>query len=104
MTHFADSVPDAQGALNLAQHIIYTLDIPKGMVVDTDSSGNIVSSETTQWVTFRDLTNKIFYFRTYDNFTLRKIDLNQLDFTTCQTVSMTEDEEVIIDITNRLTQ
>ena len=104
MTHFADSVPDALGALNLAQHIIYTLDIPEGMVVDRDSSGNIISSETTQWVTFRDLTSKIFYFRTYDNFTLRKIELSQLDFTTCQIVSMTEDEEVIIDITNRLTQ
>ncbi|MCD4775477.1 MAG: choloylglycine hydrolase family protein [Candidatus Aegiribacteria sp.] len=104
LTHFADSVPDARGALNLAQHIINTLDITRGMVVDKDSSGNIVSSETTQWVTFRDLTNKIFYFRTYDNFTLRKIDLNQLDFSTCQTISLTEDDEVIIDVTNRLNQ
>ena len=101
MTHFADSVPDARSGLNLAQHIIYSLDITKGMVVDRDSSGNIISSETTQWVTFRDLTNKIFYFRTYDNFTLRMIDLNRLDFTTGRTISMTGDDEVIIDITNR---
>ena len=102
MTHFAAPVPDAQGALNLAQHIIYTLDITKGMVVDKDSSGKIVSSETTQWVSFRDLTNKIFYFRTYDNFTLRKIDLNQLDFTTVQATPLTADDELIIDVTERL--
>jgi choloylglycine hydrolase len=101
MTHFADPVPDAEGALNLAQHLIYSLDITKGLVVDEDSSGNIVSSESTQWVTFRDLTNKIFYFRTYDNFTLRMIDLNQLDFATGQTIPMTGDDEIIIDVTNR---
>ena len=40
----------------------------------------MVSNESTQWVTFRDLTNQFFYFKTYENPTLRIIVLTKLDF------------------------
>jgi choloylglycine hydrolase len=72
---------DAPSNLNLCQHVINTFSIPFGIIVDKDANGNIVSNESTQWVTFRDVTNRYFYFKTYENPTLRKIDLSKLDFT-----------------------
>lgn len=101
LLHFADETADDKGALNLSRHVINNLDIVKGIAVDRDKSGKVIASETTQWTTFRDLTNKVFYFTTYDNLTLRKIDLNRIDFTKEKTISITADEEVIIDITDR---
>ncbi|MCX6281723.1 MAG: linear amide C-N hydrolase [Bacteroidetes bacterium] len=72
--------PDAASNLLLCEHVINTFTIPFGVIVDKDAKGNVVSSESTQWVTFRDITNRILYFKTYDNPTLRKIDLKNIDF------------------------
>jgi Penicillin V acylase and related amidases len=92
-----------EGALNLAQHIVSSLDIVRGMAVDRDRDGKIIASETTQWSTFRDLTNRVYYFRTYDNFNLRKIDLKRLDFNAdkVKTIPMFADKEIIIDLTGQ---
>ena len=78
--HFVNPQPDAASNLNLCQHVINTFTIPFGIIVDHDSQGNIVSSESTQWVTFRDISNRILYFKTYENPTLRSIDLKKIDF------------------------
>ncbi len=104
MTRFADPPDDADGALNLAQHMVNAIDIVKGMVVDRGKDGRITASETTQWSTYRDLTNRVYYFRTYDNFNLRKIDLKRLNFEEdkIKTIKMYEDKEMIRDITDRL--
>ncbi len=77
---FADRQKDKEGNLNLCQQIINTFTIPFGIIVDYDKNGNVTSSESTQWVTFRDVTNRVLYFKTYENQNLRKIDLNRLDF------------------------
>lgn len=77
---FADRQPDALSNLNLCQHVINTFTIPFGVIVDRDASGRTVSSESTQWVTFRDATNRVFYFKTYDNPDLRRVDLKKMDF------------------------
>lgn len=74
----AQSVENSAEALILAQHIINNVDIPIGVVQD-GSSGKIVC-DYTQWVVFKDLTNKKFYYRTYRNLALRFIDLSKLDF------------------------
>jgi len=89
--------------LNLAQHIVSALHIIKGMVVDRAKDGRITASETTQWSSYRDHTNRAYYFRTYDNFNLRKIDLKRLDFTSdkVKTMNMFEDSEIITDVTDR---
>lgn len=81
MTKFSDKPEKAAGALNLAQHIVSSLHIIRGMAVDRSKDGKITASETTQWLSFRDLTNRVYYFRTYDNFNLRKIDLKKLTST-----------------------
>ncbi|HLF67224.1 MAG TPA: penicillin amidase, partial [Gammaproteobacteria bacterium] len=41
---------------------------------------NTATMETTQWVIFKDLTHKKLYYRTYDDLTLRAVDLAKLDF------------------------
>ncbi len=103
MTKFADSQENAEGLLNLAQHIVSALHIVRGMAVDRDVKGNITASESTQWSSFRDLTNRVYYYRTYDNFNLRKIDLKRLDFQAkaVKTIPMFADKEMIVDMTNR---
>ena len=100
---FADQAENAEGLLNLAQHVISSLHIVRGMAVDRDKSGKITASETTQWSAFRDLTNRVYYYRTYDNFNLRKIDLKKLNFDAdkVKTIAMFADKELVIDITDR---
>jgi len=45
---------------------------------------------------------KVFYFRTYDNFTLRKIDLAMIDFNAdkIKTIPLTAGTETIVDVTD----
>lgn len=102
-THFADQQPDALSNLNLGQHIINTFDIPFGMITETGAN-NTLNKESTQWVTFRDLTNRVLYFRTYNNLTLRKIDLNAIDLTKpgIRIISMYNTIQTIVDITGKV--
>jgi choloylglycine hydrolase len=103
LTRFSDRQPDTERTLNLAQHIINTFDIPFGIVTDTLPDKKTVLKESTQWVSFRDLTQSMFYFRTYDNQNLRKIDLNKLDFsaTTVKRIPMFKTSEIVVDVTNQ---
>ncbi len=103
MTKYADEPVNNEGALNLAQHIVSSLHIVRGMAVDRDQAGRIVASETTQWSTYRDMTNRVYYFRTYDNFNLRKIDLKKLDFNASgiRTIPMFAEKEIIVDVTQQ---
>ena len=79
---WADQAADGAALLNQAEHLANSVDIVRGMAVDRNEKGDIVSSETTQWTAFKDLTNKVWYYRTYDNLQLRKIDLKTADFST----------------------
>ena len=78
MTKTVTPALDKTGAVNLAQHIINNVDIPLGFVREPQK-GNEVTNELTQWVVFKDLTHKVIYYRTYDDLTLRSIDLSQVD-------------------------
>lgn len=69
---------NAPEALNLAEHMINNVDIPRGLAREPDH-GNF-TTELTQWVVFKDLTHLIFYYRTYDDLTLRALSLSQLNF------------------------
>lgn len=64
--------------LNLAQHIINTVDIPLGSVRAKVANGND-QYENTQWTVFKDLKRKILYFRTYGDLSLRSITLDKVD-------------------------
>jgi len=103
LTRYVDRQRDAKGNLNLAQHIINTFDIPQGIITDMQPDGKTVLKELTQWVTFKDLTNRILYFRTYDNFNIRKVDLKALDFgaKSVKRISMFDMSEAITDVTGQ---
>jgi choloylglycine hydrolase len=102
LTRFSDIQPDAVRTLNLAQHIINTFDIPFGLVTDT-MPDKTVRKESTQWVSYRDLTNRSFYFKTYENNNLRKVDLKKLDFSQSKVkrIPMFGTAEIIPDMTDQ---
>jgi choloylglycine hydrolase len=101
-TYFADQPENAAKALNVCQHIVNAFDITSGLVVEKSADGKVVGKETTQFASFRDLTNRIFYFRTYDNLDLRKIDLRKLDFSGAKMkfIPMDADNQSVKDITD----
>ncbi|WP_422928655.1 linear amide C-N hydrolase [Singulisphaera sp. PoT] len=74
----AEPAPTAEAGVNLAAHILNTFDIFAGAVRSKDPS--IPFLEITQWTVYADITNKCFYFKTYDDQRISKVDLTKLDF------------------------
>ncbi|MBV6274313.1 choloylglycine hydrolase family protein [Alcaligenaceae bacterium CGII-47] len=78
--HGVAQSPDANHAIFQAFHILNNFDIPKGVARDgeKDKDGNI-NADYTQWTSANDLTARRFYFRTYEDSTIRVVDLNKQD-------------------------
>lgn len=70
---------NARDLLNLAEHLINNVDLPAGFVRSVEDGKTY--TDTTQWVVFKDMTNRKMYYRTYNDMTLKAIDLKKLDFT-----------------------
>jgi choloylglycine hydrolase len=79
IVHSADKAKNAAEAVNLAEHILNAVDIPRG-VIKTKGPVNKDLVDYTQWIVIKDLTNRVLYFRSYDNLTLRKVDMKKLSF------------------------
>jgi choloylglycine hydrolase len=77
--YLADKPKDAAEALIVAQHLINRVDIPKGLVRDYSQGGKPMG-DYTQWTTFRDHANKVYYWKTYNDPAMRAVDLKTLDF------------------------
>jgi choloylglycine hydrolase len=77
MQRFAKPAKDAAAGVNLAAHILNAVDIPLGDIRPGDNT--FKESDYTQWITIKDLKNKVLYFRTYENLMLRSVDLKKLD-------------------------
>jgi choloylglycine hydrolase len=75
---FALPVKTAPEGVNLAEHVLNAVDIPKGDIRETVNGKDYC--DYTQWIVIKDMTNRVFYFRSYDNLTLRSVDLKKLDF------------------------
>ncbi len=75
----ATPVDNATDALVLVQHILNNVDLPKGYVRGPQNDKD-APMDITQWTVFKDLTNKVLYFKSYDYPTLRSIDLTKIDF------------------------
>ncbi|MFH1052685.1 MAG: choloylglycine hydrolase family protein [bacterium] len=104
-TQYAHKPKNAKAALNLALHITNDFDIFKGMITDSKPEGAGESAdETTQWSTFKDLTNSIFYYRTYDNLDIRYIDLKELNPNdkSPRMFDFNEDEQIFYNMTRKL--
>lgn len=104
LREYADQALDAAGAVKLARHLLNSVYIVKGTIVDRNAAGEVTAAESTQWTAYYDLTHRVVYFQTYDNSTLRKIDLNAIDFSRVghQRIGLSDEEETIIDVTRRI--
>ena len=78
MVASARPAADAASAVNVAEHILNSLDYPKGLVRDPADTEKQV--ENIQWVVIEDLTNRVIYYKSYDNLNRRSIDLKKVDF------------------------
>lgn len=78
LMHVAIPADNITSALNLAEHVINNVDIPLGLV--REPSNGSATNETTEWVVFKDLTHKVFYYRTYGDMSLRAVSLDKINF------------------------
>ncbi|MBU0652357.1 MAG: linear amide C-N hydrolase [Proteobacteria bacterium] len=101
IVHAADPVKDAAAAVNLAEHILNANDIPLGVVKSKDSVNKMLI-DYTQWIVIKDLTNKVVYFRSYQDLTLKKVDMKQLNLkpgAAVKTIPIEDGSKNIIDRT-----
>ncbi|BEQ15631.1 choloylglycine hydrolase [Desulfoferula mesophila] len=77
MTQFSLKPADASQAVNLANHILMSLDIPKGL--SREKSEKQTLYDRTMWVVIKDLKRRVYYYRSYDNQVLRAVHLGKLD-------------------------
>jgi choloylglycine hydrolase len=71
------AAPDATAddAVLSALHILNQFDIPKGSVLN--SAGGETLDETTEWTSVADLKNLRWYFRTFEDQSIRMVDLKE---------------------------
>ncbi|MCX5748849.1 MAG: choloylglycine hydrolase family protein [Candidatus Saganbacteria bacterium] len=69
---------NAKEAVNLAEHLLNMVDIPKGAIKEKPESF-ITMYGYAQWVLIKDLTNKVLYYKTYDNSAWKSVDLKKFD-------------------------
>lgn len=104
LAHSAYPVPHSLAALNLTQHILNNVDIPNGAV--RGEKGTNDPSDKTQWTVFKDLKNKVLYFNSYTNSTLKKIDLSKIDFSqgATQLSYPVASKQIVVDVTKQYQQ
>ncbi len=77
LIRFAKVAENALEGVNLAEHLLNTVDIPMG---DIREKKNSTAGDYTQWAVVKDLANRVFYFRSYKDLALKFIDLKKLNF------------------------
>jgi len=78
LKRFSTQPEKAEAGVNLALHLISAIDIPYGPQIWIQ--GQTKNIQWTVWSVIYDHANRYFYYRTYENPTLRRIDLTRLDF------------------------
>lgn len=96
---FVQQAQNSLEGVNLAQHLLNTVDIPKGTIQNKDSN----EGDFTQWIVIKDLTNRVFYFRSYNDLSLKAIHFLHLlkSGGTNKTIPI-DFEKGIIDVTSSL--
>jgi choloylglycine hydrolase len=104
MAYLSAKAKDAGEAVNLAEHIMNTVDIPLGTVRDFNDKESF--GDYTQWVVVKDLTNRVLYFRTYNNLSLRSVDMKKFDMSPGarkHSMPVDGDSGAVTDVTDGLT-
>jgi choloylglycine hydrolase len=74
----APTLATARATMLQCFHILNNFDIPIGMNFPKNEIPDLPSA--TQWTSVIDLTNKVVYYKTFDNNNIRMIDLKNIDF------------------------
>jgi penicillin V acylase-like amidase (Ntn superfamily) len=77
MRHFAVTPPDAEAGVVLAEHLLGSVTIPRGLELVQDEVS--VRANFTRWSAIKDLRDRVLYFRGYDSHAFRAIHLPRLD-------------------------
>lgn len=97
-------VKDATGAINLAEHLLNIVDIPKGAIKENPAP--LVHMEGyAQWVVIKDLTNLTLYYKTYENTAWKKVDLKKFSLepgVPRKSLSIDDKQQKFIDVTGEL--
>jgi choloylglycine hydrolase len=105
LAHFSNKPKDAPGAVNLAAHVLNSVDIPRGVVKSREKDLKNVE-DYTQWVVIKDLTGRALYIRCYDGMAFRKIDMKKVTFEKglkTKPAAIESGDPGVIDITSDLT-
>jgi choloylglycine hydrolase len=104
IAHHALPVKDNEGAVNLCEHLMNSVDIPLGAIRDKEEDGS-VEYDRTLWVVMKDLQAKMLYFRSYGDLAMKLVDMNKLDFSKKGkrgAIRVEHGEPTYIDITDKL--
>jgi len=98
---FATPAETAEEAVRLAFHTMNNVDMPKGAASIAE---DVTYADYTSYLTVHDLSNKVIYFRVYDNLAVRTIHLDQLPLSFTRKVMKMDDApgDEYLDITNDL--
>lgn len=79
--NYSITQPDATGTVQQAFHILNNFDVPFG-TTQAAKSGTFDMPSATQWTIATDITNRKLYYHTMFNRTIRRIDMNKINFAT----------------------
>lgn len=102
-----DAALPVQGALeavNLAEHLLNIVDIPKGAVKENPEP-LIYMQGYAQWVVIKDLTNLILYYKTYENTAWKKVELKKFSLApgaAQKSIVIDDKQQKVIDVTSEL--
>jgi len=95
---------NAEEAVNLAQHILNAVDIPKGLIKENPEPF-ITLDGYAQWIVIKDITNKVLYYKTYENTMLKKVDLKNFDLgpkAAARSLAIDDKKQGVADVTDQL--
>lgn len=75
LANFAAQAKTSDEAVNLAFHVLNSVDIPVGVA---SQSNEEQLTDYTSWVVAKDLTNNALYFRDYNDLTIRVVNLDKV--------------------------
>ena len=96
---------NAAEAVNTAEHLLNTVDIPKGAIKEPTVIPGKYLYGYAQWVIIKDLTNKVLYYKTYENTAWRSVDLKKFDIApgnAVKTLALAAGGPLSIDVSGKL--
>ena len=97
-------VKDVFEAVNLAEHLLNIVDIPKGAIKENPAPF-VMMEGYAQWVVIKDLTNLILYYKTYENTAWKKVDLKKFSLepgAPQKSIAIDDKQQKVIDVTGEL--